>query len=148
MLRQRRQENIPALITSASRLLVQQRQPSRGQLPAVLLQKLSDQPPPARLISLLQQATKPRQRQRLVHTATIIHPATLLHARPRSEEPTSKLDSTHSQCLLPGGSHTGTFAGTISAGQSRSGPNVPPCEPPDPDRRRPSTGTFDQVTRH
>jgi len=38
-------------------------------------------------------------------------------------------------------------SGFAYAGHSHGGPNVPPCEPPHPHRRRPDTGESAQVTR-
>src|SRR5262249_59502595 len=78
MLGQRREEDIPALVTGRVRLSHQQRRPGLWRLPAVLLQELGDQEPVLRLVSVSQEPGQRRDGHRLVlrvlgGTRTIVH---------------------------------------------------------------------------
>jgi hypothetical protein len=73
MLSQRGKEDIPVSIAGSRRLLHEQVEASPRRLPAELLQKLSDQPPPQVVLSTSQPDTKLRQCHRLVDRVTFLH---------------------------------------------------------------------------
>lgn len=94
VLRQCREEHIPALVTGRSWFLVQQTGAHLGRFPAVLLKELRHQPLPSRFVGSNEQSTQARHRQWLVPRSAVPHPLTLVHteadpwpAAARNEQP-------------------------------------------------------------